>query len=160
MGTPTYLDWAAQYPQAAVALLAVLTAPIPPGGTGSEARAQQDVRLSVAQQGGYAFRNNVGATKSRCPDCGAPQSVLRFGLANDSTALNKRIKSSDLILAIPRTVTQAMVGSTMAQFGAVECKRPGWTYKGTEREAGQAAWLALIARAGGYATFSTGEVVL
>ena len=159
----TYQDWASLYPEAAMGLVEVLSggrsSPVP-ASVGSEVRAQQEVRMSVGRQGAYAWRNNNGATKARCPDCGAPQTPVRYGLANDSAALNKRIKSSDLILAIPRVIRPDMVGSTLAQFGAVECKRSGWTYKGTEREAGQAAWLALIARIGGYAVFSTGEITL
>lgn len=158
----TLSDWAAQYPQAAAAL-AELFAPGPTpelqAGT-SEARAQQEVRIRVAQQGAYAWRNNVGATPARCPDCGAPARPVRFGLANDSHQVNQAIKSSDLILAIPRTVTPGMVGQTIAQFGAVECKRPGWKYRGNKEEAAQLAWLQLIARAGGFATFSTGELTL
>jgi hypothetical protein len=53
-----------------------------------------------------------------------------------------------------------MVGHTIAQFGSVEAKRPGWRYTGTPKEVAQAAWLALIVRLGGYATFSTGEFEL
>ena len=157
----TYAEWAQAYPEAAAALGGILApATMPTVRGGSEARAQQTVRLAVAQAGGYAWRNNVGATPSRCPDCNASQVPVRYGLANDSARLNERIKSSDLILAIPRRVTPGMVGTLIAQFGAVECKRPGWEYTGRGREAPQMAWLALIAALGGYAQFSTGELIL
>ena len=156
----TYTDWAARYPEAAAALTAVLCVDVVHGGDGSEALVQQRVRVSVADQGAMAWRNNVGATKARCPDCNAPQVPVRFGLANDSSRLNKRIKSSDLIGCIPRVVQPHHVGQTIGQFASIECKRAGWTYTGTEREAGQAAWLALISRLGGFARFTTGEITL
>lgn len=156
----TYEAWAARHPDAAAELAGILTPDTISDPDGSEARAQQVIRVQVAEQGALAFRNNVGATPARCPDCNAPQRVVRYGLANDSPRLNKRIKSSDLILAIPRVITAEMVGQKIAQFGAIEVKRPGWHYTGAGREAGQAAWLALITQAGGYATFSSGEVKL
>lgn len=155
----TYEQWAARHPRAARELIDVLN-PAHHGGEGSEAKAQQAVRFAVAQAGGMAWRNNVGATPSKCEDCGAPQRVIRYGLANDSTRLNKQIKSSDLILAIPRVITADLVGSTIAQFGSVEVKKPGWRYTGAGRERGQATWLALIKRLGGLAQFSTGEIHL
>jgi hypothetical protein len=126
----------------------------------SEAWAQQQSRFEIAKQGGYAFRNNVGATPTKCKACGAAQRPVRYGLANDSTQMNKRIKSSDLILAIPRRITPDMIGSTIAQFGAVECKKPGWAYSGKSGEPQQAAWLTFIESLGGFARFSTGGVDL
>ena len=156
-----YTDWSAQYPEAAAALGLILCTDVKhTRGGGSEGRVQQDVRTSIAAQGAMAWRNNVGATPARCPDCGASQVPVRYGLANDSSRLNKRIKSSDLIGCIPRMVTPDMVGTTVGQFAALECKRRGWKYTGTDREAGQAAWLALISRLGGYARFTTGSIEL
>lgn len=156
----TYAEWAARYPEAAAALAPVLTTDVQHRNGGSEARAQQDVRTSIAKQGAMSWRNNVGATPAKCPDCGARQVPVRYGLANDSARLNERIKSSDLILAIPRLIRTHHVGTTIAQFGAVECKRPGWKYTGNGREAGQQAWLTLVAKLGGYATFTTGVIEL
>lgn len=156
----TYSEWAERYPEAAAALTPVLYTEVTHRNGGSEARAQQDVRTSVARAGAMAWRNNVGATPAKCPDCGARQRVVRYGLANDSARLNERIKSSDLILAIPRLIQPHHVGTTIAQFGSVEVKRPGWKFTGKGRESGQAAWLALIAKLGGYATFSTGDIEL
>ena len=156
----TYTDWAARYPEAAAALTGILCTGATHRGDGSEALVQQRVRASVASQGAMTWRNNVGATKARCPDCNAPQVPIRFGLANDSSRLNKRIKSSDLIGCIPRQITPAMVGTTIGQFASIECKREGWTYTGTDREAGQAAWLGLILQLGGFAQFTTGEITL
>lgn len=157
----TYVEWASAYPDAAAALQGVIGASTCAGtASGDESAAQQQVRLSVAKHGALSWRNNVGATPSRCAECGAQARPVRYGLANDSPALNQRIKSSDLILAIPRTIRPEHVGQTIAQFGSIECKRPGWKYSGSKREAAQAAWLALITRAGGFATFSTGEITL
>lgn len=160
----TYDDWRAKHPQAAADLFQVICdAPWPPApdvAEKSEAWAQQQIRLKIAKAGGMAWRNNVGATPARCPDCGEKQRPLRYGLANDSAKLNAHVKSSDIIGAMPRLITSAMVGTTIAQFVAVEAKRPGWNFAGNEHETAQATWLALIAKLGGFATFSTGELDL
>lgn len=161
----TYEQWATRHPQAAADLLQVFGSldwpKIPRGGDGkSEAWSQQQARLDIAHQGAFSWRNNVGATPAKCPDCGNPQQPVRYGLANDSAKLNKQIKSSDLILAIPRIIRPEDVGLLFLQFGSVECKRPGWKYTGTKQEPAQAAWLALISSRGGFAVFSTGGVKL
>lgn len=159
----TFDDWAARHPQAAAELAQVFqpSVPTPDGLQGSsEARAQQAVRIAAAHAGAYAWRNNVGATPAKCEACGEPMRPVRYGLANDSAKLNRKIKSSDLILAIPRRISAEHVGTTIAQFGAVECKAPGWQYRGTERERAQLAFITLVRRAGGLACFSTGEIEL
>lgn len=157
-------QWAARHPKAAADLQAILGA-VPWPATDqtagkSEAWAQQQVRLQVARAGGMAWRNNVGATPSKCKHCGEKRQPTRYGLANDSAKLNESVKSSDLILGIPRLIRPQDVGRTICQFGSVETKRPGWRYTGTEQEEGQATWLTLIQRLGGYATFSTGDIKL
>jgi hypothetical protein len=158
----TFEEWSARYPEAAAELGGVLSGlPWPNSAEHtSEAAAQQSVRLQLAHAGAMGWRNNVGATPSKCPDCGAPRAPIRFGLANDSAKLNERVKSSDIIAAIPRIITADQVGKRIAQFGSIEVKPPGWTYTGKGREAGQAAWLALITRLGGYACFSAGDINL
>lgn len=156
--------WAARHPHAAAELFVVLGAvahEMTEGGDGkSEAWSQQRARFAIAEQGAMSWRNNVGATPSKCVHCGEKTTPIRYGLANDSAKLNAKVKSSDLILAIPRVIRPQDVGATIAQFGSVECKRPGWRYTGKEQEPGQAAWLALVNKLGGFATFSTGEVHL
>ena len=134
----------------------------PPAGTAKcgESQVQHQVRLLAARKGAIAWRNNVGATPARCRECGAQRRPVRYGLANDSGRLNDNIKSSDLILAIPRTISPTDVGKKIAQFGAVETKAPGWRYSGKGAEAAQAAWLALVQSLGGYAAFSQGEIWL
>lgn len=167
----TYNEWKQRHPQAASELEGMLSGiPEPKGAEGkSEAWAQQQARLSIAKQGAKAWRNNVGGTKTReqrqCPACqfryveNVPP--MRWGLANDSAKLNKVVKSSDLILAIPRLIQPHHVGQTIAQFGSVETKRPGWSYNpNDEHQAAQAKWLQLVASIGGFACFSTGSVDL
>lgn len=157
-------QWAARYPQAAAELHNMLGAVPWPANEGtegkSEAWAQQQVRFQVAQAGGLAWRNNVGATPARCKHCGEKQQPIRYGLANDSQKLNQSIKSHDLICIIPRRIRQVDVGRTIGQFGSIEVKPPGWEFKGAGREEGQASWGALVRSKGGYATFSTGELEL
>lgn len=167
----TYSEWAQRHPQAAAELAQVTaqqTAMIPYDESGTEAYAQQQVRFKVARAGGLIWRNNVGATPAKvdahCPRCRldfeVKQRVIRYGLANDSHQLNSVIKSSDLIGVMPQMITSGMVGSTIGQFIAIECKRPGWHYTGKGRETAQQAYVALVAGKGGFARFSTGEIIL
>ena len=162
-----FKTWQATYPEAAAAPGPVLSDLVDYGSDPnpklvhkSEGWAQQQTRFGVAKQGAYAFRNNVGATPSKCKACGAKQTPVRYGLANDSTQMNSRIKSADLILAIPRQITPDMVGKTIAQFGSIECKKPGWEYSGAGREKAQLAWVTFIESIGGFARFGTGDVDL
>lgn len=119
-----------------------------PGG--SESRVQSEIRLAAPSLGMRLFRNNVGALKD---ERGVP---VRYGLANDSKALNQRLKSGDLIGWRRRLVTPEMVGSTIAQFVSIECKAPGWTYRGDDHEQAQQRWAALVVTEGGYGRFATG----
>lgn len=163
-------DWERQYPEAAHALNIVLhqRGEHNTGTLELEPQVQQTVRFEISRQGAYAWRNNVGATPAQtrhtCPRCGGAfveqHQPIRYGLANDSPQLNKRLKSSDLILAIPRIIRPQDVGKRVAQFGSVETKRAGWGYTGKDQEIGQKAWLALINKIGGFACFSTGAIKL
>lgn len=161
----TYDEWARNYPEAALALQSLFGAAEAPThdpslGGKSEAHAQQQVRLKVARYGAAAWRNNVGATPSKCDNCGCRVTPVRYGLANESAKLNAKIKSHDLILAIPRVIRPEDVGRTIAQFGSIEVKRPGWKFTGKGQESGQAAWAALVQKLGGFSTFSCGDVEL
>ena len=120
------------------------------GVGGSEAKAQSLVRLAAPEHGMRLFRNNVGVLKD---ERGVP---VRYGLANDSPALNKRLKSADLIGWRRLVIGPHHVGSTVAQFVSLECKPPGWTYRGDAREEAQQRWAGLVAADGGYAKFVTG----
>jgi len=115
---------------------------------------QANIRVEAAEKGLVLWRNNVGLAFD---DRGNP---IRFGLANDSSKMNKNIKSSDLIGIRPIVITLPMVGTTIGQFVAREVKRDGWEYKGTAREQAQAKFLELILLYGGDAGFanSTGTL--
>lgn len=115
---------------------------------GPEAAVQAQIRVEAADKGMVLWRNNVGLAFD---DKGNP---IRFGLANDSQKMNRRIKSSDLIGLRPVKITQAMVGSTIGQFVAREVKRGGWSYAGTDREAAQAKFLELVLSLGGDGGFA------
>lgn len=153
-------DWARRWGVSAEALrdlqatLGTWAAPLPPGSTAtgkSESWAQNEVRLEASERGVAMFRNNVGALKDE------RGRVVRFGLANDSAALNDVIKSGDLIGVRPVVITPAHVGQTIGQFVSREIKAPGWQYSGTGREPAQLAWAALINSKGGDAAFATGR---
>ena len=117
----------------------------------SESTNSKQVRLDFAINGDALWRNNVGALVN---ERGIP---IRFGLANESKAMNKRIKSSDLIGIQKVLITQDMVGQTIGQFVAREMKSEGWVYTGTERERAQLRFIELIIACGGDARFSTGD---
>lgn len=109
----------------------------------SEAGAQQRIRLEAAQSGIYLWRNNVGATMDQ------NDRLIRYGLANDTKAMNKSIKSADLIGIRPG-----------GQFVSREVKKPGWVYTGTPHEQAQLKWAQLILACGGDAGFATGTGTL
>lgn len=128
--------------------------PPPAGAQATEAYAQSLVRLEAPRVGVYLFRNNVGVLEDRN---GRP---VRYGLANDSAALNAVLKSADLIGGRPVTITPQHVGQTLLQFLSRECKPPGWSYTGTPREVAQLNWANLINSHGGDAKFATGPGTL
>ncbi len=145
--------WAARWriPPQALGELATLFA----GGTSadigtSEAAVQALVRLEASRAGARLWRNNLGAGKLE------NGSFIRWGLCNDSAAVNAALKSADLIGITPRTITQADVGTVIGQFLSREIKQPGWRYTGTPREEAQLAWCTLITMLGGDACFATG----
>lgn len=123
-------------------------------GEGSESRVQSEIRLAAPSLGMRLHRNNVGCLKN---ENGVP---VRYGLANDSPQLNARLKSSDLIGWRRLVVTPEHVGTTVAQFVSIECKAPGWRYRGDDREQAQQRWLALVAAEGGYGRFATSAASL
>lgn len=123
-------------------------------GLYSEAGAQVAVRLAASRVGILNWRNNCGAladTNGR---------FVRFGLANDTPAMSKAIKSADLIGIRPRVITVGDVGATIGQFWCREIKAPGWKMPRTPspREKAQLAWCELVLSRGGDAGFSTGTI--
>lgn len=117
----------------------------------SEAAVQTAVRLEASRVGARLWRQNVGACKD---DTGR---IIRYGLCNDSAALNKRIKSSDLVGIRPVIITPDMVGHTIGQFIAREIKKPSWHYTGTDREKAQLAFGELVISLGGDFAFANSE---
>ena len=158
----TYNLWAQRHPQAARELedmLAVVQTD-ESSNDSNEAQVQQQQRFQAAQAGALLWRNNVGATPAKCQNCNAKQRPVRYGLCNDSPAINSRIKSADLVGLRPVIITSEMVGTTIGQFVSVESKKQNWKFTGKGREAGQAAWAALILSKGGFATISNKELEL
>ncbi len=120
----------------------------------SEAAVQQNLRLEGARKGVRLFRNNVGAYEDESG------SFVRYGLANESSQVNKQIKSGDLIGIRPLIVTPQMVGHVVGQFVSREAKPGNWRYSASEREQAQLRWIQLIISLGGDAAFATGEGTL
>lgn len=130
-------------------------APDAPGVGKSEAWAQSAVRLEASQKNCYLFRNNVGALQDK------GGRLVRFGLGNDSEALNEVLKSSDLIGWRDRVIEQWMVGRVMAQFLAREMKEPSWQFNPNDpHEKAQCAFLNLVNAHGGDGAFATGPGTL
>lgn len=117
----------------------------------SEAAVQNNIRLEAARKGMRLFRNNVG---------GDPNSGLRWGLANESPAVNKVLASSDLIGIEPVLIRSAHVGTVIGRFLAVEVKEAGWNFTGAGRETPQFNFIKLVRSVGGRAMFAnrTGEL--
>lgn len=119
-----------------------------PANNTSEAAVQAKIRVRAAQLGAAFWRNNSGACKD---DTGR---MIRYGLGNDSTRINSEWKSSDLIGIMPRQIEAHHVGNVWGVFAAVECKKPGWSKPGGDREVAQGNFLSNVLALGGYAKFA------
>jgi hypothetical protein len=97
-----------------------------------------ELRLEASRHGFTLWRNNSGAAR----DVGGR--LIRFGLGNESAALWKVWKSSDLVGIGPG-----------GRLLAVECKPPGWRWTGTAHELAQLAFLTNVIQLGGIAGFCT-----
>lgn len=117
----------------------------------SEAAIQQRVRLEASKRGEVLWRNNVGVLTN---EAGIP---VRYGLCNESKAMNEKVKSSDLIGIRPVLIQPSHVGLIIGQFIARETKKGGWVYKGTDREIAQLKFMQIVNSMGGDAQFTTGE---
>lgn len=133
--------------------LRLLTKPV---AMRSEAAVQADARLAYDALGWRISRNNVGVLLDKR---GVP---VRYGLWNETAALNHQVKSSDLIGWRPRLITPDMVGEVIAQFVARECKPEGWTLAPpTDRaryahEQAQQRFIDMLNADGGDGAFETG----
>ena len=116
----------------------------------SESAVQAEVREKASQLGWRLWRNNVGVYRD---DRGIP---IRYGLANESSQMNKVIKSSDLIGIRPIVITPDMVGQVIGQFVAIECKHEGWSKRDSDKHAGaQQAFINVVRNLGGHGEFIT-----
>jgi len=137
--------------------LGLYTPPLDPADPAygkSEAWAQSTVRLEASEKGIKLFRNNVGALQDK------GGRLVRYGLGNDSAAMNDVLKSADLCGIRPVVIQAHHVGHTFGQFCCREIKAPGWQYTGADREPAQLAWANLINANGGDAAFATGRGTL
>ena len=126
---------------------------VPQPGKKSEVAIQQRVRLSASAAGVRLWRNNCGVAEN--PN-GQP---VRYGLANESTKINRVLKSSDLIGITPVTVTPEHIGQTHGLFTAIEVKKQNWKFSGTDREIAQLRFILLVKSLGGIGEFNnTGEI--
>ncbi len=117
----------------------------------AELTIQNQIRVRAAEHGCYLWRNNNGALYAPAYR-GAPARPVRFGLANDSPRASLVLKSSDLV----GVASGAAWGfADHGIFASVECKAPGWRYRGTDRETAQLAWINLVRGQGGVALFAT-----
>ena len=114
------------------------------------------VALRASAWGSRVLRNNSGVLPN--PKTGRP---IRFGLGNESPAINKVMKSSDHIGWTPVVITPQMVGSTIAVFTALEAKPVGFKiraeYREGSREKAQDHFMQLVFTAGGIAGFCWDE---
>ncbi len=120
----------------------------------TESKVQGEIRLEASDKGVRLWRNNVGVFRD------SKGRAVRFGLCNDSSRVNKSIKSADLIGIRPVVITQDMVGKTIGQFVSREVKAPDWKWAGTDRERAQQRWADIINSLGGDAKIvnSTGSL--
>jgi hypothetical protein len=121
----------------------------------SEAAVQTNLRLEASRKGIRLWRNNVGVAHD--PEAGT---YVRYGLGNESTQMNRIIKSGDLIGIRPIKITPEYLGITIGQFVSREAKHGAWRYAGTEREVAQLNWIKLVTSLGGDACFAVGEGTL
>ena len=101
---------------------------------------QRDIQMRATQLGARLFRNQVGKYRLALPDCPRCQAEGRFltsGLC---------VGSSDLIGWVPRVITGAAIGTTLAQFAAVEVK----SARGRPTKE-QTAFIGAVGLAGGVA---------
>jgi hypothetical protein len=159
--TPLIYSWAARHRVSAAALHELQAVfgmhgreSLAEGEGVSESAVQAAVRLEAGKKGVYLWRNNVGAL---IDDRGVP---VRYGLANESKAMNERIKSSDLIGWRGEIITPDRVGQMIGRGVMRECKKVGWRYTGNPHELAQLNFLLLATASGCDAAFCTGPGTL
>lgn len=116
----------------------------------SEAFNQTHLRLMAS---GYEhvlmWRNNLGAYRPE-----GSRRVVRYGLCNDSAALNDKFKSSDLVGGTPLVVKPHHVGMQLLIFTAIEVKSSKWDpNKNRAHERAQLRFINAVRAAGGIGFF-------
>ncbi len=130
--------WSLTVPEEAVAT---------PTDKRSEAYVQSEIRRLAPFHDVKLWRNNSGAMQD---DRG---NMVRFGLGNESKAINQKLKSSDLIGITPWVIKADDIGKTFGIFTAIECKAEGWKKISNKREQAQANYLRLVQKYGGIGYF-------
>lgn len=116
----------------------------------SEADTQNRLRKAASEVGDFLWRNNSGAYEDHTGRW------IRYGLANDSRAVNQVFKSSDLIGITRRIMTPADVGRVFGIFTAIEVKGPKWhLIPSDKRGHAQQRFINEVRKAGGFAGFVT-----
>lgn len=119
-----------------------------------ETAIQKHHQISASKAGWRLWRNNRGAAYN------AQGGFVRYGLCNESEAVSKRFKSSDLIGIRPVRIVPELVGSVIGQFVSVEVKTPGWSLSPADKHAGaQLHWGQLVESLGGHFYFTTSKEV-
>lgn len=116
----------------------------------SEADIQSELRL-VASRDYRAplWRNNSGALQD------AQGRHVRFGLGNESAALNRTWKSADLIGILPIVIQPHHVGQKLGVFLAVEAKKENWVFRQSDTHAvAQSNFISAVQSFGGRAGFA------
>lgn len=113
-----------------------------------EAPVSQRAQLALIEAGGLAMRNNIGVAFDEYGR------AVRFGLMNESKAVNEQYKSSDLIDCIPVLIKPHHIGRVFGLFFAGETKRSDWKLQpGDKRAQAQLRFIDLIRKNGGAADF-------
>ena len=107
----------------------------------SESDISKQLQIYASSKGHRLWRNNSGAFRD------ATGRMIRYGLGNTSSQINKRWKSSDLI------------GCTNdGRFVAIEVKSPDWVYRDSdERAVAQLKFIETIRSLDGLAGFARNE---
>lgn len=115
-----------------------------------ESAVSQRLQLKCANLGVMVQRNNVGAMQD------ASGRMVRFGLMNETAAINKIVKSSDFICVQPVTITPDMIGQRIGVYVSLEAKKSDWRLTpGDAHGQAQAAYHRLVIAHGGRAGFVT-----
>lgn len=116
----------------------------------NESELEQLVKVEAYKFGCSLLRNNSGALKD------STGRVVRYGLGAVSKKHDDQIKSSDEIGFTKITITQDMVGKTVAIFTAVEVKHPDWRpIPSDKRWKAQEAFINWVKNNGGIAFVTT-----